>query len=169
MVLAVGSSGYLGADDGELLGHKKVEILNANENTWNITHDYPFVDEHIYYAPIVQHRGAFYVIGGYSFNGPGSDRILHRTIGRFDPFSETWSQAGQLITGRAGHNAIFDGIAFIVVGGYDPERPIRGGIYNTEVCSISDDEMVSCTSQKPEWHGYGCYPELSLVSDSFCQ
>ena len=60
----MGSSGYLGADDGELRGHKKVEILNANENTWNITHDYPFVDEHIYYAPIVQHRGAFYVIGG---------------------------------------------------------------------------------------------------------
>ena len=139
--------------------HKKAEQFNVDKDMWTSIQEYPYANEYIIYAPIVNHRGAFYVFGGFS-------GVREQTIGRLDPSSGTWSRVGQLVTGRAGHNVIFDGVDFIVVGGYWPPRLQS---VNTEVCSINDEQAVSCISQKPEWTGYAYYPEFLLVSDSFCQ
>ena len=71
-----------------------------------------------------------------------------------------WTQAGELKEARYGHNVIYDGTHLLVVGGY--------GNLQTEICSI-ESNMVNCTSQSPELTEYAYYPELFLVTDSFCK
>ena len=62
---------------------------------------------------------------------------------------------------RRGHNAIFDGVDVIVVGGDDRS-------YKTEKCTIAN-EKVSCTDQLPRLEYYQDWPELFLVPELFCK
>ena len=107
-------------------------------------------------APIVHVVGAFYVVGGWS-DAPLS------TIGRFDMATRTWSNAGDLVTSRNGHNVIYDGNYLLVVGGN------RGSVtpVMAEKCSITNGQ-VSCTGQTPQLAAYSYYPELFLVPTGFC-
>ena len=71
-----------------------------------------------------------------------------------------WTQAGELKVARYGHNVIYDGTHLLVLGGSDTRI--------TEICSI-ESNMVNCKSQSPQLKDYYIYPELFLVSDSFCK
>ena len=82
------------------------------------------------------------------------------TIGRLDIKTRKWTNAGSLVTGRHGHNAIHDGQFVLVVGGSRTKK--------TEKCSIAN-ERVTCASQSPELTDYSYYPELFLVTEGFCE
>ena len=84
-----------------------------------------------------------------------------KTIARLDSISYEWSKAGDLITGRKGHNAIFDGSDIIVVGGY-------GTFLKTEYCKIIGS-MVTCVELDPSLIYYAYYSELFLVEEHFCK
>ena len=71
-----------------------------------------------------------------------------------------WTKAGDLVTGRDGHNSIFDGSNFLIVGGI--------GTFKTEKCAFSDNQ-VNCTVQNPELTSYSYYPELFMVSAEYCK
>ena len=105
----------------------------------------------IEYASIIYVDGAFFVIGGYNKS---------KDIGRLDAITMIWSKAGELLVGRHGHNAIFDGSSVLVVGG--------SGSQKTEKCTISSNKMT-CTENNPELNDYYRYPELFLVSKEFCK
>ena len=99
----------------------------------------------------------FYLFGGIEKgSSPYGDYVT--AIGRMD-VTGLWTLAGELLQPRSGHNVIYDGAYFIVVGG--------NGQYATEKCSINSGS-ISCTSQTPELLGYYYYPELFLVSEPFC-
>ena len=114
------------------------------------------VNKYISFAPIVYVDGYFYVIGGYI-----DDKQYDKTIARLDASSMTWSKSGDLVNGRRGHNAIYDGSSLIVVGG-------DTGLLQTEKCVISNGQ-VSCTSQNPTLENYTLYPELFLVPVDYCK
>ena len=107
-----------------------------------------------YKAPII-YVDAFYVLGGQDRFGQGELKV----IGRLDK-NNRWSRAGNLAKARYGHGAVFIDGFFLVVGGYQN--------YQTEKCSLREG-AVSCTSQDPTLSYYYRYPELFLVSDSFCK
>ena len=107
-------------------------------------------------APIIHVDGAFYVIGG-------STTSTSKTIAKLDSISYEWTKAGDLIVGRQGHNAIFDGSDIIVVGGN-----IGGASTKTEKCTIAEGK-VTCVEQDPALEGYSYYPELFLVEDGYCK
>ena len=71
-----------------------------------------------------------------------------------------WTKAGELVTGRIGHNAIYDGSTVLIVGG--------SGTLKTEKCTISNNQM-SCTEQNPQLSDYSYYPELFMVSANYCK
>ena len=83
-----------------------------------------------------------------------------KTVGRLDIETRKWTNAGSLVSGREGHNAIYDGQYVLVVGGV--------GTYKTEKCSITN-EQVTCSSQSPELIEYAFFPELFLVPESYCK
>ena len=105
-------------------------------------------------APIVHIEGGFYLIAGYTENSS------YKQIARLDAVTMQWSDAGKLATNRFWHNAIYDGVSLLVVGG--------DGIYKTEVCSLSN-ETFTCVEQNPELTNYDGYPELFLVEDEYCK
>ena len=82
------------------------------------------------------------------------------TIGRFDATRRIWSKSGELISGRRGHNAIYDGSSLIVVGGDFDQK--------TERCEISNGQ-TTCTAQNPKLDAYKFFPELFLVPVNFCK
>ena len=103
-------------------------------------------------------EGAFYIIGGYT-----SSESNNKMIARLDSISYEWSKAGDLISGRRGHNAIFDGSDIIVIGGY-----VGSGVsLKTEKCSIAEGK-ITCIEQEPSLLNYHEYPELFLVEEDFC-
>ena len=110
--------------------------------------------EEISKAPIVHISGDFYLVSGYSSG------YYETTIGRFDLTTQKWSLAGNLVSGRMGHNAIYDGRFLFVVGGH--------GTQKTEKCTISNKQVV-CMSQMPELTKYSFWPELFLVPAGFCK
>ena len=91
------------------------------------------------------------------FGGRGSDRSS--MIAKFDSMTRQWSKIGNLVAGREDHGAIFDGIYFLIIGGY-------GETIKTEKCSLSGSTMT-CQQQQPELTEYQQYPELFLVPDNF--
>ena len=110
----------------------------------------------IFNAPIIFLDEAFYVIGGLA------DAFGTNIIGRLDASSKVWSNSGQLVTRRTGHNAIYDGFNLIVIGGDGP------GARSTEKCTISN-EKFTCSDQDPILNKYAYYPELFLVPEGFCK
>ena len=83
-----------------------------------------------------------------------------KTVGRLDIETRKWTNSGSLVTGRYGHNAIYDGQYVLVVGGTGTDK--------TEKCTISN-KQVTCSSQSPELNDYFKYPEVFLVSESYCK
>ena len=109
--------------------------------------------ENLRYASVISVQNAFYVIGGKT------DSISSNIIGRMDP-NRQWSQAGELVKARHGHNVIYDGTYLMVVGGRDSAY--------TEKCTIESGTVI-CSTQTPKLTSFSYYPELFLVSDSFCK
>ena len=105
------------------------------------------------YAPILYVENAFYIIGGWICDG------YSNVIARLDNDNQ-WSKAGVLKQARNAHGAIYDGNQIMVIGG--------GGNFQTEKCEIQN-ETVSCISQEPTLNKYAWYPELYLVSDTYCK
>ena len=88
------------------------------------------------------------------------DGFSGKTIGRFDSTRRVWLKSGELVNGRRGHNAIYDGSSLIVIGG--------NGRYKTERCELSNGQ-TTCTAQSPKLRDYAYYPELFLVPVNFCK
>ena len=108
----------------------------------------------IRYAPIIYTDDAFYVFGGYSYDGS------IKSIGKLDTTTMIWSKVGDLNSGRVAHNVIFDGAHFLVIGG---ERT-----HKTEKCTLANNQMT-CAEQNPELTDYVRYPELYMVPSDFCE
>ena len=98
-------------------------------------------------------NGAFFIFGGYS---GGSIK----GIGKLDATTKIWSKVGDLNSGRAGHNVIFDGAHFLVIGGAYERK--------TEKCTMANGRMT-CAQQNPELNDYAFYPELYMVPINFCK
>lgn len=108
-------------------------------------------------APIIFIDSAFYVIGGTH----GTNEFLD-VVGKLDAATKVWSKSGELVWGRFGHNAIFDGSSILVVGGeYFSIGP-------TERCSFLN-EKITCSDQEPSLYDYYAYPELFLIPENFCK
>ena len=95
-----------------------------NEATWFICN-----------APIIYTDGDFYVLGGWI--GDGSSNV----IGKLDATTFILSKVGDLNSAKQGHNVIFDGAHFLVIGGY--------GRSKTEKCTLENNQMT-CVQQNPE-------------------
>ena len=82
-------------------------------------------------------------------------------IAKLDAVSTVWSNFGNLVYKRHGHNAIFDGSVFLIFGGNsgDPGKL-------SEKCFFSG-ESLSCTEQPPKLVEYRWQPELLLVESDF--
>ena len=99
------------------------------------------------------------MIGGYA-----DSQSYSKKIARLDSSSYEWSRAGDLLTGRYGHNAIFNGNDIIVVGGYAGDDVS----VKTEKCKITEGN-VTCVEQDPALVDYAYYPELFRVEDGYCK
>ena len=97
------------------------------------------------------------MIGGHTSS------TTSKTIAKLDSIWFEWSKAGDLIQGRHGHNALFDGTDLIVVGGY-----VSGAAAKTEKCPIFEGK-VTCVEQDPAINNYSYYPELFLVENGYCK
>ena len=82
------------------------------------------------------------------------------TIGRFDMTTQKWTNAGDLVAGRYGHNAIYDGHFLLVVGGKSNKI--------TEKCSVENGQ-VTCMSKTPQLNNYYAYPEMFSVPADYCE
>ena len=79
----------------------------------------------------------------------------------------TLSKAGTLNRGRRGHNVIFDGEKFLVVGGWAKKWLESSSPYaNIEVCTLSGSTMT-CVEKQTSLANYALYPALFLVPDDF--
>ena len=87
------------------------------------------------------------------------------TIAKLDIITTAWSKVGDLLVGRAYHNAILKRNVFIVVGGIINWDDNTTGL-PTEECSLVDDCMV-CSEKSPSLVRYDYFPELCLVTDDF--
>ena len=83
-------------------------------------------------------------------------------ITRLDSVTLTWSKAGELVSGRRGHNAIEVNGEILIVRGYHGVPTIP-----TERCKNVGGNM-RCTQQNPNLNEYSTYPELFAVPNKFC-
>ena len=90
------------------------------------------------------------MVGGFSATGKQS------LVGRFDLTTRQWTEAGDLVTPRQGHNVIYDGNYLLVIGG--------DGNKMSEKCSIENGQ-VECTSQVPDLFYYRGVPLLFPLSN----
>lgn len=68
---------------------------------------------------------------------------------------------------RDGHNAIYTGRNFLIVGGKST-NDLEGQTKPTEVCSL-DDGAVTCVERGPVLEYYAYTPELFLVASDYCK
>ena len=99
---------------------------------------------------MVYFDNGFIVFGGHSTD---------TTIARLDIPTTAWSKLGKLKSGRHGHGVIYDGKAFMVIGG--------NGSYKTEKCLLSGTS-ITCTEQTPTLENYDITPALIMVPEDFC-
>ena len=119
----------------------------------------------ISHAPMIYHENSFFLFGGKSFDEASSVWYEERRIGRMD-LDGQWTEAGKMNQGRYGHNVIYNGVFFMVIGGQLANLTVTE--FQTERCSVRNGS-ISCGSQTPELKGYSFYPELFLVPDNFCK
>ena len=96
----------------------------------------------------IYHAGAYYIFGGYN----NADNIA-----RLDEVSQQWSRAGRMIN-RARHNVVFDGEAFLVVGGSASMKNVK--------CLLEGTVMV-CNEQESEPLTKYSEPALFLTADNY--
>ena len=99
---------------------------------------------------------AYFVVGGESFSG------YLRTIGRLDPLTSTWSEAGKLNRPRGNHAAIFDGESLLVIGG----SRTGGPSIKTESCKLQNG-VFTCTELDSALTDYRSYPEVTIVAENY--
>ena len=138
--------------------HAHVEFLNMSSFEWSIGPSYPYASA-INYAPILFHEGGFIVFGGFTANEPIT------TVARLGAVGKQWVKLGDLTRPRSDHGSIFVDGHFLVVGGES-----RGGVgaIQTEKCTLSELNQITCVSQSPSLFHYRQYPELFLVDNGFC-
>ena len=136
------------------------KIYSTTTLTWRTIPDYPIVDgqdengPYFSFAPIVEHKSNFYVFGGSTFRDE-----IYRFAGT------AWSLVGHMVRGRQGHNVIYDGTAFIVVGG-----PGWDDTWATERCLFTDDADIDCETLGTETlYNYAFYPEMMVVNSAACE
>lgn len=95
----------------------------------------------------------FLLFGGYSSSSSS-------TIARLDARTTSWSKLGDLQTARYAHSVIYDGEAFLVIGG------LKSSI-QTEKC-VASGLTITCTQQLPTLDYYAYYPGLFLVPQDYC-
>ena len=117
-------------------------------------------DRYIGFAPVVYHSIAFYVLGGVT----DEDVYNSNIIGRLDTTTLTWAKAGELIYARHGYGAIFTGDVMVVAGGHDDHK----SLYKTESCEFING-FVTCIELTATLNDYAYFPEMHLVSDTFCK
>ena len=77
---------------------------------------------------IIHFQNGFILFGGLLSQTAG-----FATIARLDLATSSWTKLGDLKTARDGHGVIFNGEAFLVVGGRDEKK--------TEKCTLSGNEF----------------------------
>ena len=104
-------------------------------------------------------QGSFYVFGG-------NHDSYESTIARLDAITYKWSEAGDMLHARRGHNIIHDGQFIMVIGGYAGS----GKKLLTEKCEEWNNQ-IQCTNQYPELYGYYNYPEVFLLppNEDYCK
>ena len=96
---------------------------------------------------------SFFVFGG--FNSKGAE-----TIASFDTNTKQWKKLGNLNGYRKGHGVITYKGEFIVAGG-------APWSLETERCTMKDNS-IECTYAHPQLQDFFEYPEMMLVTKSFC-
>ena len=133
----------------------KTEIYDDETGTWTSFADYPYAGfpyNSFYLYSSVYNSGAFYFFGGAA-------DFATKKIARFDEVSHLWSLAGSLKGVRDGHAVIFNGSAFIVIGG--------SRNHTTENCYLEGTVMTCTEHQSPALYSYYTYPALFLTDDNY--
>ena len=88
-------------------------------------------------------------------------------MSRLDAITTVWSRIGDLNTARHGHQVIYDGSYFLVIGGNtDIEFNQGGEAYMTEKCEWAGNN-ITCVEQQPALNNYRWDPLLTLVREDF--
>ena len=162
------------------------ERYNVTSKKWKSIDDYPFQSEKTTavfgYMPVVFYHDAYYFFGGTSEWSYG--QILRGrpykpqpTIARLDYATSAWTLAGELVVGRSGHVAFFNGAEFMIIGGrtHSPAQIPWDMIQNiddtvlSETCRLNHQTgQINCVTTKPALNGYFS-PEIFFTDNDFCQ
>ena len=110
---------------------------------------------------MVYQENAFYVFGGW-LDDHHTDRIV-----KLDAKTLLWTLVGHLNQMRDGHNAIYTGRNFLIVGG-KVGNDLAGYTKPTEVCSL-DNDAITCVERGPILEYYAYTPEVFLVASDYCK
>ena len=110
----------------------------------------------IYRFSIVALKSSFYTFGGNK-----SDNKSTSLIAKFDTITEKWKKLGVLNQNRKSHSVFIHQGDFVVVGG------LHYKAISNERCTMDGDKIM-CTEFQPELEGYGYYPQMMSVSQSYC-
>ena len=121
-----------------------------------------FTSTHLDTGNRIYYYSTLYLDGGFIIFG-GSDPTTRSFITRLDLSTTSWTKLGDLQTGRSGHNVIYDGEVFIVVGG----KFENSQTFKTEKCTLAGSSMT-CSEQSPTLNSYQYYPALVMVPEDFC-
>ena len=87
---------------------------------------------------------------------------------RLDSEAYTWSLAGEMKRGRAGHNVVRFKNDFYVFGGTGRGANAKNGYMRTNKC-IHNARKITCSMIGTEnFDNYNEYPELILIPDGYC-
>ena len=110
---------------------------------------------------MVFHDDSFYVFGGW-LDGYHTNNIV-----KLDAKTLIWNLVGHLSQHRDGHNAIYTGRNFLIVGG-KLGSDLQGFTKPTEVCSL-DNGAITCVERGPILEYYTYTPEVFLVASDYCK
>lgn len=118
-------------------GQTATELLSTTTWKWSVVTPYPF-EPSIYWARIVHFNASFFLFGGKN-GSTGLSRIAS-----YSPVTNQWISRGQLLTRREYAGVIWDGDAFIVIGGWIE----AGDDGSSEKCHFVG-EQIECEYQTP--------------------
>ena len=99
---------------------------------------------------------SYYVFGGHYNDNLGPTAAIRKLDANL-----VWSTVGNLYSGRAGHNVLYDGTHALVIGG--------AGTFETQKCSFSASG-VDCNRQSPTLVQYNDYADpFHFLPSDFCQ
>ena len=142
-----------------LTGHKLERVGSLAFEVSDI--EEPPVGSFSHYA-VVFHVGNFYYFGGYDTSiGRSRSSILC-----LNAASWTWSNVGQLNSGRHTHAVTLVNKTFIVIGGIESQGGTPTFTKAHEVCLLND-EKVACTESFATLTDYRHMSGLFLVNQSY--